>query len=153
MPQMYRTEQQVRQRWRTAAQHVRQRPGRFRGSELRDGSPKVILPLTRQKIPTVPYSELGRWLVEALVLGDGEGSNELVFKRRVAYACSKATASREAFHPIEWDAELFAGAREGEIVLSTYGVYETRLDKFMADEEGPECIIPARRRKVSRQPR
>ena len=119
--------------------------------ELRDGSPRVPCSPARLKMPTAVYTERGQWLVEPLVLG--EGSNKLSFKKGVRHACEEATASVEAFPPIQWDAELFAGAREGDIVLSTYAVYGARLETSGEDEEWPECIIPARHWTVSRQPR
>ena len=128
--------------------------GHYWGSMLRVGSPRVLSTLGRQKLSTAVYCDRGRWLVEALVLGDGsDGRNALVFRRGVPHACTQATASVEVFHPIDWDAELFSCAREGEIVLSTYAVYGSRLVWGMPEREWPDCVIPARRRRVSRQPR
>ena len=128
--------------------------GHYWGSQLWVGSPRVLSTLDRQKLPTAVYCDRGRWLVEALVLGDGsDGRNALVFRRGVLHACAQATASVEAFHPIAWDAELFSFSREDEIVLSTYAVYGSCLDWGMPEREWPHCVIPARLRRVSRQPR
>ena len=128
--------------------------GNYEGSQPRVGSTRVLSTPDRHKFPTAVYCHRGRWLVEALVLGDGsDGRNALVFNRGVPHACPQATASVEAFHPIDWDAEFFSCAREGEIVLSSYAVYGSCLDCGMPEREWPDCVIPARRRRLSRQPR
>ena len=69
----------------------------------------------------------------------------------MTHESAQGTASVEAFHAVEWEANIFAGAGRGELTLQTYPLPGSRA----AGQRRiwPPCVVPARRRAVSRQPR
>ena len=120
--------------------------------ELLAGSPEVQGARPGPERPAAVYDATGRWLVEAVVLGDGEvDRNGFVLRSGVTHASAQGFSPMEAFHPIHWDAKLFAGAREGAVTLSAYPMPGSMA--ALRNRTWPQCVVPARRRKESRTPR
>ena len=66
------------------------------------------------------------------------------------HASAQSTAPVEAFHAVEWEANIFAGLGRGELTLQTYPLPGSRAAG--QSRIWPPCVVPARRMAVSRQP-
>ena len=102
--------------------------------------------------PTAVCEAAGRWLVESMVVGDGEcASGGARGMPGVPHASAQVTALVEALHAVEWEANIFAGVGRGELTLQTYPMLGSRATG--QSRIWPLCVVPARRRAFSRPPR
>ena len=91
------------------------------GIELVVGSPAVSRAPPGVIKPTSVYEAAGRWLVEAMVVGEGEAAGDGARGMPgVPYASAQGNTPRKAFHAVEWEASIFAGVGEGETTLKRY---------------------------------
>ncbi len=98
----------------------------------------LVLSATSPSLQHGAYESAGRWIVESLAVGNNTvDENGLEMASGVLHASARAKAANESFHPIEWDAAIFAGVRDGKLNLQSYFI--------SSGAPGPICTIPAPR--------
>lgn len=84
-----------------------------------------------------------RWAVEALVHGEGiRGFDGAKGMSNAIFASRQPNKEAKAFWRVDWDAAIFDGMGDKELVLETYPLLGSRASEKYASRLWPRCTIP-----------